>query len=71
MAKKKTTSAKTEEKNSVEKQSIWDQIVESVNEENKEEITKALQDAADFLGEMPERDQELFKQFLDTINKIK
>ncbi len=71
MAKKKTTSAKTEENNSVEKQSIWDQIVESVNEENKEEITKALQDAANFLGEEPTRDQDLRKQFLDTIKKIK
>ena len=67
MAKKKSN--KTEEVVE-EKKTIWDQIVESVNEENKEAIVEELTSAASFLEESG-TDPELLAGFKSTLKRIK
>ena len=67
MAKKK--SDKTEDVVE-DKKTIWDQIVESVNEENKEAIVAELTSAASFLEESG-TDPELLAGFKATLKRIK
>ncbi len=71
MAKKKTTETKkAETTEEIKKPTVWDQILESVTEENKEGIIKELTEAAEFL-EKNEGDPELIAGFKSTLKKIK
>jgi hypothetical protein len=63
MAKKK---AETKEK--VVGPSIWDQIVDSVNDENRETVLSRLKDAVEFLEQT--KDKELAAKFKEAIRRI-
>jgi len=71
MTKKKTEKVETtEDVAKVEQPSIWDQILESVDEKNKEDSIKGLEAAVKFLEETG-GDPEIILGMKSTIKKIK
>jgi hypothetical protein len=48
--------------------SIWDQLVSSVNEDNKEAVLLQLQDAVEFLENT--KDKDLAAKFKEAIKRI-
>jgi len=71
MAKKKTEKVETtEDVAKIEQPSIWDQILESVNDQNKDDSIKGLESAVKFLEETG-GDPEIILGIKSTIKKIK
>jgi DNA-directed RNA polymerase subunit M/transcription elongation factor TFIIS len=65
---KKMTKKKVVKEEKSMSPSIWDQLVESVNEDNKEAVLLQLGDAVEFLETTG--DQELATKFKDAIKRI-
>jgi hypothetical protein len=63
MAKKKTTEQKTKVESP-----LWDNIVASVNDENKEDILSQLQSSLEFLEQT--KDTEMAAKVKETIKRI-